>query len=85
MDQRVVCAWDVAEGLRLSSQDDTTAKEAFAKYVISRIVGDNGYGYAIGSKGMVIYHPDSSLIGTNLISKVPELKEMTDNVSSFSQ
>lgn len=85
MDQRVMCAWDVAEGLRLSSQNDTAAKEAFAKYVLSRIIGNNGYGYVVDSKGMVLYHPDSSLVGTNLISKIPELQEMIDNVSGFTQ
>lgn len=85
MDQRVMCAWDVAEGLRLSSQNDTAAKEAFAKYVVSRMVGDNGYGYVIDSKGTVLYHPDSSLIASNLISKVPELQGMIDNVASFTQ
>jgi methyl-accepting chemotaxis protein len=84
MNQRVMCAWDVAEGLRIASKgDDKSAKEAFAKYAISRMVGTNGYGYIIDSKGKVLYHPDSSLVGKDLIAIVPEAKQLINDVPSF--
>jgi len=85
MSQRVMCAWDVAEGLRIASKgDDTSAKEAFSKYAISRIVGTNGYGYIMDSKGKVLYHPDNTLIGKDLTTIVPESKQLINDVPSFS-
>lgn len=84
MRQRVMCAWDVAEGLRtMSKGDEQTAKEEFAKYAVSRMVGNKGYGYIINSKGIVLYHPDKTLIGKDLITIVPDLKKMIDDVPSF--
>ena len=84
MSQRVMCAWDVAEGLRIASKgDDISAKEAFSKYTISRMVGAKGYGYIMDSKGTVLYHSDSSLVGKDLTTTVPEAKQMINDVPSF--
>jgi methyl-accepting chemotaxis protein len=83
MEQRVMCAWDVAEGLRLSSTSEDKAKEAFAKYAISRMVGTKGYGFIINSSGKILFHPDSSMINKNLPEVVPELKELVTKVSTF--
>lgn len=66
LNQRVVCAWDVAQGLKDNSTTSEQGREAFAKYIISRIVGDNGYGYALGTEGQVIFHPNDELIGQNM-------------------
>ena len=56
MSQRIMCGWDVAEGLRIASKgDEASAKEAFSKYTISRMVGTKGYGYIMDSKGKVLY------------------------------
>lgn len=84
MSQRIMCAWDVAEGLRLASKgDDASAKEAFAKYAISRMVGNKGYGYILDSKGKVLYHPDSTLIGKDLTTIVPQTKQIINDVPTF--
>lgn len=84
MSQRVMCAWDVAEGLRIASKgDDASAKEAFSKYTMSRMVGTKGYGYIMDSKGTVLYHPDSSLIGKDLVAIVPEISQIINDVPSF--
>jgi methyl-accepting chemotaxis protein len=84
MEQRVMCAWDVAEGLRITSASAAQAKEAFSKYTVSRMVGDEGYGFISDSSGTILNHPDNSMIGNNLVSAVPELKVMLDNIPTFS-
>lgn len=83
MEERVMCAWDVANGLDTTSSNKEAAKQAFGKYVVSRAVGAKGYGYAVSSSGIGIYHPDSSQVGTSLLSQ-EQIKEMVANVSKFS-
>lgn len=83
MSERVMCAWDVADGLNKTSRDQEQAKEAFAKYIVSRQVGKNGYGYAIDSKGIGVYHPDKSKIGKSIINE-SYIKDMISTLPSFS-
>lgn len=83
MEERVMCAWDVADGLNFNSKTEEEAKIAFSKYIISRQVGNNGYGYTFDSKGKFIFHPDTKLIGTDG-NQYDFIKEMIKNKSEFS-
>lgn len=82
MAERVMCAWDVADGLRLNSSTKTQAKETFGKYIISRMVGKHGYGFAFNSDGVVLFHPDKSLVGKNIMTE-DYISEMINNKSEF--
>ncbi|WP_099192663.1 cache domain-containing protein [Tepidibacter mesophilus] len=82
MNQRIHCAWDIAG--RFNNYEKKgyismhEAQNSFAEYLVSRIVGKNGYGYAINSKGIVMIHPDKSMIGKNL-SHEPYIQEIINN------
>lgn len=82
MMERVMCAWDVASGLDKTATDQEKAKDAFNKYIVSRTVGQNGNGFVVNSKGVVLYNKDKSLVGTNLLGQ-SQIKEMVDNISNF--
>lgn len=83
MSQRIMCAWDVADGLREASPIEGEAKKLYSKYIISRMVGEDGYGYAIDSNGTVLYHPDSKYIGDDF-TKYEFINEMIKNKNEFS-
>lgn len=82
MSERVMCAWDVASGLDSTSKTQDEAKRAFEQYVLSRKVGEKGYGYAVSSKGIGIYHPDKAQVGASLLEQ-SQIKEMVANISKF--
>jgi len=82
MSQRIMCAWDVADGLKDASPIEGEAKKIYSKYIISRMVGEDGYGYAVDSNGIVIYHPESKNIGTDF-SKYEFVDEMIKNKGEF--
>lgn len=82
MEERVMCAWDVANGLDTTSISQETAKKAFEQYIVSRKVGDNGYGYAVTSAGVGLYHTDKSQVGVSLVNQ-EQIKVMLSNISKF--
>lgn len=82
MSERVMCAWDVAAGLSSTSKTQEEAKKAFEQYILSRHVGEKGYGYAVTSNGIGLYHPDKNQVGINLLDQ-SQIKEMTANISKF--
>jgi methyl-accepting chemotaxis protein len=82
MEERIMCAWDVAEGLRLSAKTEEEAKKAFAQYITTRSVGHSGYGYVIDTDGKFLFHPNSKLIGTDA-SQFPFTETMLKEKSSF--
>lgn len=82
MSQRIMCAWDVADGLNNNTLQDTQAKKAYSKYIISRMVGKTGYGYTFDSKGTVIDHPEKDMIGKNL-SEEKFIQEIINNKDEF--
>lgn len=82
MEERVMCAWDVADGLSSTATSQESAKKAFEQYVLSRQVGQKGYGYAVTSSGVGLYHPDKSQVGVSLLGQ-EQIKEMVSNVSKF--
>jgi methyl-accepting chemotaxis protein len=82
MSERVMCAWDVANGLDNTSENQVEAKKAFEQYIISRKVGEKGYGYVVDSKGISLYHPNRTQAGLNLFDQM-QFKEMVANVSKF--
>ena len=82
MSERVMCAWDVADGLSSNSKTVDEAKAAFSKYIISRQVGKNGYGFTIGGDGKFIFHPEKDLIGTDA-NQYDFVKEIEKNKNEF--
>ncbi|MDP4145235.1 MAG: methyl-accepting chemotaxis protein [Bacillota bacterium] len=82
MSERVMCAWDVADGLNRNAKSQDEAKSEFKKYILSRAVGKNGYGYVVDSTGVGVYHPDQSEVGKSLMSE-SQIKEMVSNISTF--
>ncbi len=82
MHERVMCAWDVAEGLRLSSRSEREAMDIFKKYMATRSVGEKGYGYAINDKGDFTIHPDPKIEGTSA-NQFPFTAEMLQNKHKF--
>jgi methyl-accepting chemotaxis protein len=83
LSQRIMCAWDVADGLRTNSTDEKSAKEAFALYATTRMVGKEGYGYLMDSKGTVLYHPNKEYIGKSYTTMSADLKPILDNLHKF--
>lgn len=84
LSQRIMCAWDVAEGLRTNSTDEKSAKEAFALYTTTRMVGKDGYGYLMDSEGTVLNHPNQEYMGKNYTAMSADLKPIFDNLQKFS-
>jgi len=82
MEERVMCAWDVADGLSTNSKNLDEAKIAFSKYIISRQVGKNGYGYALNGDGKFIFHPNKDLIGTDG-NQYDFIKDIKKNKNEF--
>ncbi|MTI48466.1 MAG: methyl-accepting chemotaxis protein [Firmicutes bacterium] len=82
MGQRIMCAWDVADGLDTNAMTIEQAKQAYSKYIISRGVGTNGYGYAIDSSGNVVFHPNDENVGKDF-SDQAFIQEMLDSKKDF--
>ncbi len=82
MNQRIHCAWDIAgrfnDYIKKGYVSRKEAQESFREYLISRIVGESGYGYAVDSKGIMLIHPQKSMIGKD-ISSEPYVQEMIKN------
>lgn len=88
MMERVMCAWDVADGQNVHAENGKItiqeAKNEFQKYILSRQVGKNGYGYTVdGSNGTYIFHPDTNKVGQTEANS-SHLTEMLQHKSEFS-
>lgn len=84
MMERVMCAWDVAFGLQENAATEEAAKQSFGQYVVSRMVGENGYGYAVDSQGTVVFHPEQQMLGVNLLD-YGFIQDMIDHKEVFAK
>lgn len=56
---------------------------AYAESLSSIKVGESGYIYLVDSKGIMLAHPDSSLIGTDVVAGLSFWEEAKDSLQGF--
>jgi len=79
----------IADGYQLAAEMCPVSDRAeLAKHIISQKIGETGYPFILDRKGDFLFHPNSSLIGTNLV-KDQNLRELSgilsDNKSGKAQ